>query len=369
MRLAFVDFTPWDYDCDTPYERPLGGSQSALCYLTEQLARDGHDVLVLNHTTRPGVVRGVEFRPVSQTRPAWLAAREVIVVLNATEPVTPLRRNMARGTRLVLWSQHAHDQPAVAALRRAEVREAFDAFALVSNWQRTHYLREFTIDPTRTNVMRNAMAPAFQDLFEPDEDVSAAKQTPALVSYTSTPFRGLDVLVRVFPRIRSAVPDVTLRVYSSMQVYQVNAEDDRRRYADLYRACDETAGIKRIGSLTQPELARELRRTAVLAYPNHFPETSCIAAIEALASGCLMVTSDLGALGETTSGFARLVPIEGDPAGYGERFIEATVAALRQWTTARAELSVALARQVATMNAAYTWSARARQWTAWLATL
>lgn len=369
MRLAFVDFTHWDYDGNTPYERALGGSQSALCYLTEQLARDGHELLVLNGTSRPSVVRGVEYRAVSQTRREWLANCKAIVVLNAAEPVAQLRQYAPPNARLVLWSQHAHDQPAVAALHKAEVRDAFDAFALVSQWQREHYLREFRLDAARTNVMRNAMAPAFQQIFTPDEDIAAAKQDPPLLAYTSTPFRGLDVLVRVFPQIRAAVREATLRVYSSMQVYQMRAEDDHARYADLYRACDETEGIKRVGSLAQPQLARELRRTAVLAYANHFPETSCIAAIEALAAGCLVVTSDLGALGETTCGCARLVLIESDPAGYAERFIAATVEALQQWTTARASLTAPLAQQVALMNEEYTWPIRARQWAAWLSSL
>ena len=41
MNIAFVDSIGWDYDVSTPYERPLGGSQSALAYLAVELARQG----------------------------------------------------------------------------------------------------------------------------------------------------------------------------------------------------------------------------------------------------------------------------------------------------------------------------------------
>src|SRR5205085_11659760 len=67
------------------------------------------------------------------------------------------------------------------------------------------------------------------------------------------------------------------------------------------------------GSVPQTELAKSLRRASVLAYPNTFAETGCIAAMEALAAGLLVVSSDLGALPETCEGWGRLVP----PIGNG----------------------------------------------------
>ena len=52
MRIAFVDLAAWDYTVDAPASVPLGGSQSALCYLAKELARLGHQVSLVNRTTR-----------------------------------------------------------------------------------------------------------------------------------------------------------------------------------------------------------------------------------------------------------------------------------------------------------------------------
>src|SRR5262249_12609656 len=59
MNLVFLDPKDWDHDATAPFERPLGGMESALCYLMIELARRGHRVALLTGTTRPRQVRGV----------------------------------------------------------------------------------------------------------------------------------------------------------------------------------------------------------------------------------------------------------------------------------------------------------------------
>ena len=59
MNWIFLDSIEWDYDVATPMERPLGGSQSALCYLASALARRGHAVATLTATKNPRVVNGI----------------------------------------------------------------------------------------------------------------------------------------------------------------------------------------------------------------------------------------------------------------------------------------------------------------------
>jgi glycosyltransferase involved in cell wall biosynthesis len=100
---------------------------------------------------------------------------------------------------------------------------------------------------------------------------------------------------------------VRLKVFSSLKVYQVTKE--REEWEPLYRRCAEAAGVDYVGSLTQPELPRELPSVNILEYPNTFAETSCISVMEALASGCFVVTSNWGYLPETTAGFARLISL------------------------------------------------------------
>lgn len=163
------------------------------------------------------------------------------------------------------------------------------------------------------------------------------------------------------------MPGVTLKVYSSMTVYSVAETEDAERFGTLYCLCRETEGGEYVGSVPQPRLAEELRQTAVLAYPNTFTETSYIAVLEPLAAGCRIVTSALGAPPETTAGFGRLIPVDGDPVGYSDRFVAETVAVLRQFAEPDvASLEGQLHQQVAHMNEYAGWPVLAKSWVEWL---
>jgi tetratricopeptide (TPR) repeat protein len=124
--------------------------------------------------------------------------------------------------------------------------------------------------------------------------------------------------------------------------------------------------VEYAGSVPQPILARELRSVMALAYPNTFAETSCIAALEAMASGCAVVTTALGALPETTAGFARLVPFGQERPSYLSQFLEHLTDVLRAGMANDAQTETLLRRQVSSIRSNATWRIRAAQWHEWL---
>ncbi|HEY9601658.1 MAG TPA: glycosyltransferase family 4 protein [Allocoleopsis sp.] len=367
MRIAFTDLTSWDYKVESAYKMALGGSESAFCYLAEALAKQGHEVFFLNNTSVPGMSRGVICLPLDTVPKQLLQSLNFLIVLKLAGQGRQIRHLIGDNTRLILWTGHAHDQPGVELLQDSVERDVYDGIALVSDWQRDRFHQNFGIDLTRIGVLRNAIAPSFSGLFPPGTPLLAQKFNPPILAYTSTPFRGLDILLDVFPRIRQAVPGTRLKVFSSMKVYQVAKTEDEFEYGSLYRRCQEMEGVEYVGSLLQPDLARELRSVMVLAYPNTFAETSCIAVMEAMASGCWIITSDLGALPETTAGLACLIPIQGDWEAYKDHFVEETIQVLRKCTdTDTTAAETYLRRQVEYVNREYNWSVRAQQWVEWL---
>jgi glycosyltransferase involved in cell wall biosynthesis len=346
----------------------LGGSESSVCYLARELAAQNHAVFLISNDPSADRRHGVTHIPRTKLDAKLLQSLnlDALIALFAAGNGAALRNLAGPNLRLVFWTQHAADQPAVQALANPAERGAYNDFVMVSQWQAEQFQRQFAIDPRRTHVLRNAIAPAFANQFPPGTSILSHKPTPPILAYTSTPFRGLNWLLDAFPTIRAAVPGTRLKVFSSMKVYRTPAAQDAAQFGLLYERCRRTPGIEYVGSVPQAKLAGAMREVSALTYPNTFEETSCISVMEALASGCHVITSQLAALPETTAGFGDLIRLEGGRDAYLRQFVERTVHALRQRELQPIELETQLRRQVDFMNEQATSDGRAREWAAWL---
>jgi protein O-GlcNAc transferase len=367
MRIALLDFLKRDYTVETPRRAPLGGSASAVCYLAEQFAKLGHETYVVNFTSSPGKYLGVEQLSWSQLKIENLDSLnlDAAIIIQAAGRGKAVKAVIGKKGRLVLWGQDGTDQPTVWPLHEPAERDSYDAMVMVSHWQRDQYARDFGIDPQRMPVIGNAISPLFENLFANTDSILPQKSLQPWLAYVSTPYRGLEVLLDVFPEILAHIPSARLGIFSSMKVYG-QAED---KYRQLYDRSRQMMGVEYFGSVGQADLAKWLRSAAVLAYPNVYPETACIAVMEAMAAGCEIVTSDLGALPETCAGFGRPVPADFTDRKNRRLFVDQTVAALEEIQKNPAAADSKLRRQLEFVNQKYTWPTRAKDWLTLIETL
>src|SRR4030042_1064677 len=149
--------------------------------------------------------------------------------------------------------------------------------------------------------------------------------------YSSTPFRGLDVLAEVWPRIYEGCMNLgiepDLRTYTGMGLYQLA---DRPAEKQLYNILERLPKVTQFGPIPQQKLYEELKKAKVMLYPNHFLETGCMAVLEALANGVWVVTSKLGALPEQVVDQKNGFLIDGNAHSleYKEKFIKKAIDSL-----------------------------------------
>ena len=335
------------FDGSTPLKQPLGGSESGIVYMSRALSSCGHHVTV--YCNKPESSTDAMYRHYHQFFTDCAAMPwDVLISFRSFDPF--LLGRVA--PRMIYWTGDASDQPALKHFEHASLQENIDLIFCVSNWHRQSFIDTFHLPPAKVVATRNGFCPELICHASPREWTRAA--------YSSTPFRGLDVLLEMFPRLRASFTDLRLDVFSSMKVYGWTPEADQKAFGTLYDAAVQR-GVTWHGSLAQPELLEHLGRTGLFLYPNTFAETSCIAAIEAQASGCVVVTSARAALNETVEHGKTGICIKGEPKTeeYQREFIGIISALLRN------PARMAAFSEAATQRAfqQYTWKSIASEWT------
>lgn len=131
------------------------------------------------------------------------------------------------------------------------------------------------------------------------------------VIYTSSPDRGLEHLLKMWPDVKKAVPDAELHVCYGFQLFDLRYKDNpsSMKWKDDLLEKMKNYGVIHHERLPQPELAELLETCGIWAFPTHFGEINCISALKAQYYGCEPVVVNYAALKETVQ-FGR--KIEGD---------------------------------------------------------
>lgn len=169
--------------------------------------------------------------------------------------------------------------------------EKFDHFVFVSAWQRDQYLNVFKIPYHRCSVIPNAVEKRFE---------AKEKSTDTIrFIYHTTPHRGLELLYPAFDALSQEYDNIHLDVYSSFAIYGWVQRDEP--YNDLFRKIHEHPKMTYHGSVPNERVLKALDDSHIFLYPCIWPETSCIALIEAIKSGLVCIHPNLGALPETSA--------------------------------------------------------------------
>lgn len=117
--------------------------------------------------------------------------------------------------------------------------------------------------------------------------------------YMSSHPRGLEILYDIWPEVKKAVPDATLDVYYGWKTFDNSNKDNPERMAwkdKMLKRAKELDGVKDGGRIDHWQIAEEIQKSGVLAYPCIFPEVYNISTVKAIAGGCYPVISDFACL-------------------------------------------------------------------------
>jgi len=245
--------------------------------------------------------------------------------------IIPCRvREVNPDKKRILWLQDLPNDKECSHLADPASRKRFDKIVFNSYWQQQMFNVYLGVPFSEGVVLPNAIYPIriCGDCKEPIH----SKRTIRLI-YHTTPHRGLEILVPVFEELSRTDPYLELDVYSSFSLYGQSWTDRNKPYEEIFERCRQHPKIRYHGAVTNQTIREALCHSDIFAYPCIWPETACLAAIEAMSARNVIVCSSYGVLPFTTGGFAQLYPYTEDKAEHTLRFktaLEKTILRMRQ---------------------------------------
>ena len=250
----------------------------------------------------------------------------------------------------ILWMQHFVNQKEAQNLGSKDYVDKLDYIVFNSNWNFEKFGYQFKVPESKSIVIRNAIEKI--DLIEKPKD-------KINLIYHTTPWRGLTHLLNVFKKFNQE--NLFLNVCSSTKIYGKKFNDQySSKYEKLFEECKNTKNVNYLGYVDNKKITELLKKMHIYAFPSVWPETSCISAIESMAAGCEVVTTNLGALYETCTPFAKFVGFDRNFQLMENKFEKALSSSIKNYWSDETQKKLKL--QSETINTTYSWEVRSVEW-------
>ena len=294
-------------------DKGMGGSEEAVIYLTRELIKLGYSVTVYSEV-KDAVYDLVELQDGTSKAVTYL----------------PWQQIDKRDTfdTIVIWRAPEFSDHLNAKVKIVDLHDVIDASRVTEGDQiyfvKSEYHKSLFPKDRDYAVIGNGIVTSQFD--------GNNEKKPNSIGYFSAYYRGLECLLDMWADIRKEVPDATLDVFYGWESYVAfEGEDDfyhrmEKKFAEL-----KDKGVTVHGRVSHEQLAKEMQKIQVWAYPTQFPEIHCITALKAQQAECYPVATRVAALNETVQSGSmidtEIIYIDGYQQ---KKFVKEVVSALKE---------------------------------------
>jgi len=278
MKILFCCSTP-NHDPLQRISRPTGGILNSLTLIPEYLASKGHEVYVNSTYEKDEIVNGVYYVKTGQSIGKW----DITVFNRNILPKDFIQYSHEIGAKVVWW---LHDIVQLTYLKDDAFKQV-DKIIALSNYCKQTYTDFYDIKPELVAVIPNGVD---KKIFYP----STTPRNKDLVITASALVKGFLPLPTVFDNMKRHRLDLDFRIFSSQQLHGMTNTKEQQAFLDNM----ERQGAHVYHPVSQNVLAHLFRQARMLLMPNSYPEICSNLLLQAQASGCPVVTSDIGSAPE-----------------------------------------------------------------------
>ena len=269
-----------EWDPTSEISGGIGGSEEAVINITKRLAKMGWNITVYGRPKKSGNYDGVQYEHYTEFNPndAW----DVFISWRMPS-VFNIKVN---AKKKYCWLHDCTPEDSFGP----DILRNLDKIIVLSKYHRSLYPN---IPEDRFFYAGNGIVP--------DQFTDSIKKIKNRCIYTSSPDRGLECLLGMWPKIIEQVPDATLHWYYGWEVFDQLHKDnpEMQEYKARIKKLLDQPGVVEGGRLDHNAVAEEYKKSEFWLYPTEFTETFCITAAKAQAAGALPITTNVAALDET----------------------------------------------------------------------
>lgn len=282
MRIIFLDCITTQYNGKTIKEKPVGGIGICTAGLAEALAKQGHDVTVLNNLS---ALQNGEFDGVKWHNSQSINTKETYDIAIANNDARLFEKAQAKHHVIWLHNRILFEKTLrkgrLWPLLKFRPTAVFLGEKQKNQTSNLHPFREKVIIPHGLS----------DEYVTPQTSKAIAPLNQAI--YCSQAYRGLDEIVGIWIKyIHPKCPEACFKAYIGEE-YPQSLIAQRVSQKDL-----ENANIHLMPKVPKSELIEDLKCSRMMLYTGHKDETFCLAAAEASAMGVPIVTYGRGSLSE-----------------------------------------------------------------------
>lgn len=267
----------WDPTCEE--EGGIGGSEEAAINMARGLREKGWNVHVFGTPKKEGDYGGVLYHHWTQFNPndAW----DIFIAWRIPQYV----HSGINAKKKYLW---LHDVTTIKHFTDKSL-EAVDKIFVLSQFHRD-LLPE--IEDDKFVLTGNGI--------RIDQFLEGAQKNKMYCINTSAPDRGLECLLKMWPKVREQVPEAELHwfygweTFDGLTAHRPEKKAEKERIVKLL----DQPGVFDEGRVDHETIAKKYEEAQLWVYPTEFSEIYCITADKAQAGGALPVTTNVAAVGE-----------------------------------------------------------------------
>ena len=329
VKIAIVDIQGIAYSGDTLTHKGLGGSESAVILVSQQLSKIGFDVTVFNacdeDSSGPGVYDGVTYKPLSAIGNDSIY--DVVISSRVVTPFIPPHHNaypqttnrkidyskfdsMRKNARLKVFWMHDTFCWGDDILEWLVTEGSIDEVWTLSDFHAMYVMNCAHPRMRNYEVLRRKMWTTRNGIVKYFDSVDLSAKDPNMFMFNANMSKGLDPLLNlVWPRVKARLPDARLTVVGGF--YKLGAavavDTEESEFDKIAGPHKNDPTITFTGIVDQRTVADISAKSSYFIYPAALPETYGISTLEALYANTPLLTCRFGALEETAGPYSHYI--------------------------------------------------------------